>query len=212
MSSIAITGGATGTGVFSLLAPSTSTNRTLTLPDSTGTLLSTASTSVVTPAMLTQPLTLGTAVPTTSGTSIDFTSIPSWAKRITVMFSEVSTNGSSILQIQLGDSGGVETTGYVGGAGNYNNLNQTSVSAISAGFQLLNTGGAGVVYYGNVVICLLSTNLWVASGVLSLGAATNLVNLAGTKTLSATLDRIRLTTVNGTDAFDAGSVNILYEG
>ena len=42
MSSIAITGGATGTGVFSLLAPSTSTNRTLTLPDVTATLLSTA--------------------------------------------------------------------------------------------------------------------------------------------------------------------------
>jgi hypothetical protein len=30
--------------------------------------------------------------------------------------------------------------------------------------------------------------------------------------LSGTLDRIRLTTVNGSDTFDAGSINIIYEG
>lgn len=157
------------------------------------------------------PLVSSTAVASTSGVAIDFTGIPAYAKRITVMFSGVSTNGASVIQIQLGDSGGVETTGYVGGAGNYNNLSQTSVAAISTGFQLLNTGIASLNYYGNVVICLLDTNLWVASGVLSLGTSTNLVNLAGTKTLSATLDRIRITTVNGTDAFDAGTINIMWE-
>ena len=37
MSLLAVQGGATGTGTVTLLAPSTSTNRTLTLPDATGT-------------------------------------------------------------------------------------------------------------------------------------------------------------------------------
>jgi len=55
-------------------------------------------------------ITSGTAVASTSGTSIDFTGIPSWVKRITVMFDVVSTNGSAIILIQLGDSGGIETT------------------------------------------------------------------------------------------------------
>jgi len=55
----------------------------------------------------------GTAV-TASGTSIDFTGIPSWVKRITVMFDGVSVSGTSRVMVQLGDSGGVETTGYTG--------------------------------------------------------------------------------------------------
>jgi len=37
MSNIAMQGGATGTGTVTLLAPSTSTDRTITLPDATGT-------------------------------------------------------------------------------------------------------------------------------------------------------------------------------
>ena len=46
MSNIALQGGATGTGTVTLLAPVTSTNRTLTLPDATGTVLSTATAGV----------------------------------------------------------------------------------------------------------------------------------------------------------------------
>jgi len=52
----------------------------------------------------------GTAVASTSGTSIDFTSIPSWVKRVTVMFAGVSTNGTGSYLIQIGDSGGIETS------------------------------------------------------------------------------------------------------
>ena len=74
----------------------------------------------VTPAKLSQPLTLATAQNSTSGTSIDFTSIPSWVKRITVMFSSVSTSGSSNPLIQIGDSGGIENTGYTSYAGDFN--------------------------------------------------------------------------------------------
>jgi hypothetical protein len=147
----------------------------------------------------------GTAVSAT-GTSIDFTGIPSWVKRITVIFRDVSLSGSSNIQIQLGDSGGIETTGYVGG-GWTNNVIATSTSGapISGGYI------ASWAYSGTATILNISSNDWVFS---SCGAASNNGNptLGGSsKTLSATLDRIRITTVNGTDTFDAGSINILYE-
>jgi hypothetical protein len=166
----------------------------------------------VTPAKLSQPLTLATAVATTSGTSIDFTGIPSWAKRITVMLSGVSTNGSSQLLVQLGDSGGIETTGYESAAGLAASAGAFSTS--SAGFLIEPTANlaASTLRYGSMIISLLTGNTWVEQ----VGAYTSTLaaqtNGGGAKTLSATLDRIRLTTVNGTDAFDAGSVNIIYEG
>jgi hypothetical protein len=152
----------------------------------------------------------GTAVASTSGTSIDFTGIPSWAKRITVMFSGVSTTGASLIQVQLGDSGGVETTGY---SGYYAFITTSAVSGASSttGFQFNSNTGLNNLA-GNVVICNLSGNTWTASLMVgSPGAATSNTG-GGTKTLSDTLDRIRITTVNGTDTFDAGSINILYEG
>tara|TARA_B110000503_G_scaffold91953_1_gene138765 strand:+ start:2127 stop:2702 length:576 start_codon:yes stop_codon:yes gene_type:complete len=46
MSNIAIKGAATGTGVFTLESPATNTNRTLTLPDEAGTILTTATAGV----------------------------------------------------------------------------------------------------------------------------------------------------------------------
>ena len=209
MSSIAMQGGATGTGAVTLLAPSTSTDRILTLPDATGTVLSTASTSVVTPAMLTQPLTLGTAVPTTSGTSIDFTGIPSWAKRVTVMFSGVSTSGASYWLIQLG-AGSVTSSGYVSVASASGSTNSAYSTTSTAGFVMA-TGNAAFNVYATATICLVSGNTWVCS---HSGGASTFYGMSGGGgiALGGTLDRIRITTVNGTDTFDAGSINIMYEG
>jgi hypothetical protein len=161
-----------------------------------------------TPTTLSQPLTLGTAQATTSGTSIDFTGIPSWVKRITVMFNGVSPSGTGIPWIQLGGSGGVETTGYVATSTG----NGVDVSA-TGGFCMSWRVDAAQSLRGSVAITLLnsSTNTWVLSGVLSVTGGAGASN-AGSKSLTATLDRIRLTTSNGTDTFDAGSVNIMYEG
>lgn len=154
----------------------------------------------------------GTAVASTSGTSIDFTSIPSWVKRITVMLDAVSTNGSSGLQIQLGDSGGVETSGYVGSvvtlSGGMANF------GFSSGFLISSGGGetASTVRYGSLIISKVNNNTYSAIGNFSYGSSdTRFFVLAGNKDTSATLDRVRLTTVNGTDAFDNGTINILYE-
>ena len=151
-------------------------------------------------------LTSGTAVASTSGTSIDFTSIPSWVKRITVEIIGVSTNGTSNFLIQLGTSGGIVSTGYLSGVGS-----RGSETTSTAGFIVGIPAAAANTLTGIIPICNYTTNAWVTSGVLS--RQDGFLNASGgsISSLGGTLDRVRITTVNGTDTFDAGSINILYE-
>ena len=179
----------------------TLTNKTLTSPTMSGAVVS---------AMASSVITSGTAVASTSGTSIDFTGLPAWVKRITVMFSGVSTSGSSNWLIQLGDSGGIETTGYVGCASISGNAVAGAANNYSSGF-LLNASSASFVGQGMFVFTLLGSNIWVGQGLLGRSDSTNTLQSAGTKTLSDTLTQVRITTANGTDTFDAGTINILYE-
>ncbi len=205
-------------GSISLESPAVSGTTTLTLPTTTDTLVGKTTTDTLTNKTLTSPvidgtpagvgvLTSSTSQATTSGTSKDFTGIPSWVKRITVMFSGVSTNGTSNYQIQLGDSGGIETSGYTGCAV----TPATTFVYNSAGLLLTGLIVASSINEGIIIITNISGNTWVSSGVIAASASGYLGNSAGSKTLSATLDRIRITTANGTDTFDAGSINILYE-
>ena len=150
-----------------------------------------------------------TAVASTSGTSIDFTSIPSWVKRITVMFDGVSLSGTSSFLAQIGDSGGIEITGYNGGGSRFG-VSSLAGATFTAGFGF-NNSTAACLFSGNIIFCNVTGNTWSASGLLG-GSATEFSNTtSGSKTLSGTLDRVRITTVNGTDTFDAGTINIMYE-
>lgn len=152
-----------------------------------------------------------TAQASTSGTSIDFTSIPSWVKRITVMLTGVSTNGTSIVQIQLG-AGSVTTSGYSAfasastGAGYF--------GTASTGFIVdgSSTATAANTRQGSVVFSLLSPNTWTTNGAVGCTSQNVVFSVSGSIALGGTLDRVRITTVNGTDTFDAGSINIMYEG
>jgi hypothetical protein len=149
-----------------------------------------------------------TAVASTSGTSIDFTSIPAGVRRITVMFNGVSTNGTSNLLIQLGTSGGVQTTSYQSAS----NYSTSTVGALSgAGFYVTTQVPASSnVFAGSATITLLASNLYTQTGNLC-DDGQRVSSSCGRVTLGGTLDRVRITTVNGTDTFDAGSINILYE-
>ena len=155
-------------------------------------------------------LTSGTAVASTSGTSIDFTSIPSWVKRITVMFQGVSTNGTSIPQIQIG-SGSFVTTGYLGVGFIALNTFAPAISQNSTGF--LTSGDCAATYttHGSIVLSNITGNTWVINGILGQSDAVRIQMCGGSLALGGTLDRVRITTVNGTDTFDAGTINILYE-
>jgi hypothetical protein len=166
----------------------------------------------VTPVKMSQKLTSDTAKTSTSGTSIDFTGIPSWVKRVTVMFSQMSTNGSSIVQIQLGSTT-FSTSGYAVTA-SYGTTASSAYAYATTGFILEPSGAAqaGIFRSGFCQFNLINSNTWVGSG--NTGSTTALLtsSVAGNSpNLSGALDRIRITTVNGTDAFDSGTINILYE-
>jgi len=150
----------------------------------------------------------GTAVASTSGTSIDFTSIPSWVKRVTVMFSGVSLSGSSDFLIQIG-SGSVTTSGYVATTNVLDQSGSTGGTSSTSGFPI-SIGSSSNTASGTMQICLVSSNVYISSFVIKSSTATAVLG-GGNVTLSGTLDRVRITTVNGTDTFDAGTINILYE-
>lgn len=197
-----------GTGVYSSTGPTLT--RTL-VQSSTGSLLNLSGTSTVFITALAVDLagfslTLMTAQASTSGTLLDFTGIPAWANRVTILLADVSLSGTATFLLQLGDSGGVETTGYsgVGFTPSASYLSPTN------GFALCGLSAAAQLWSGQVILTRLTGTTWVSSGTIS--ASTNWIGISsGDKVLSATLDRIRLTTSNGTDTFDSGTVNVLYE-
>jgi len=156
-------------------------------------------------------ITSGTAVASTSGTSIDFTSIPSWVKRITVMFNGVSTNGTANLLFRLGTSGGIASTGY---SGRTSNIVSTTANGNNdtIGFVMGSGASAADIFYGSIIFTNLNANIWCAQGSFSqIGATAFTTFPSGAISLSGTLTTVRITTGNGTDTFDAGSINILYE-
>lgn len=161
-------------------------------------------------SMASSVITSGTAVASTSGTSIDFTSIPSWVKRITVMFSNVSTNGGSNFLMQIG-SGSITSTGYLS-LSVYTGLGTGSTALTTTGFILAH-GTATEAHSGTYTICLISGTTYVYSGVHVWTAGGTYAAYSGgnSSALSGALDRVRITTVGGTDTFDLGSINILYE-
>lgn len=146
---------------------------------------------------------------TTSGTAVDFTSIPSWAKRITVMLAGVSTNGSSAVTLQIG-SGSIDVTGYLG-SGGYAGA-ASAAGLMTNGFATETASGATVVRHGHCTLTHMGGNVWVFSSVHGRSDSNYMHISGGSKSLSGVLDRIRLTATNLTDAFDAGSVSVLIEG
>jgi hypothetical protein len=149
-----------------------------------------------------------TASTTITVVGVDFYNIPSYVKRITVMFQGVSTSGTSNMQVQLGTSSGIVNSGYLSTASNIA-AGTSATTNLTTGL-LIYSNTATDVRSGHMVITNLSGNLWVSSGVVK--AATNQLSWgAGDVTLSGVLDRLRITTANGTDTFDAGSINVMWE-
>jgi hypothetical protein len=199
-------------GSVTLQEPAVAGTTVLTLPATSGNVVVDSATQTLTNKTIQGgTITSGTAVASTSGTSIDFTSIPSWVKRVTVMFSGVSTNGTSSIRVQIGTSVGVIVSGYLGSATTL--VAGVSTSNFTAGFDENTAGGATAasIRHGFYSINMLSATRFVCTGILNYSDEARSNFLAGSVTISGTLDRVRITTVNGTDTFDAGTINILYE-
>ena len=161
-----------------------------------------------------QRIAQGTAVASTSGTSITFSSIPSWVKRITMVLSGVSVTGTQVMQVQLGTGGVATTSGYAASAGVFVTTNVTVANSLTTGFAFNTTGGGGAnqTWSGLVNLVLLTGNTWVCSAQVTETTNVRMGSGGGVISLAGVLDTLRLTTIGGTDTFDAGSVNILYEG
>ena len=192
MASLVLTGDTSGQ--VTIAAPAVAGTNTLTLQAATAT---------------NAVNTLATAVASTSGTSIDFTGLPSWIKRVTVMLSGVSLSGTANPLIQIG-AGSVTTSGYISSGAAVAGAGSTGMLSSTAGF-VMNSSGAANVVSGHMVITTLGSNVWVSSHSAKYSTTFCLFG-GGDITLGGTLDRVRITTTNGTDTFDAGSINILYEG
>ena len=153
---------------------------------------------------------LGTAVTPVGVTLVDFTAIPAWVNEVVLPISSLSTSGSNNLILQLG-SGSVETSGYAGA-----NLYMLAGSATqgsnhSTSFTLFINIVAASIMQGIITLVRVSGNTWAFQSNLSRSGDIAANISSGTKTLAGALDRVRLTTVGGTDTFDAGTVNILYK-
>lgn len=197
MSKLRLTGSTSG--YSEIAAPAVAGDQVFTLPGTGGVIRAQGTT-----------LTLDTAQASTSGTAINFTIIPSWAKRVTVMFSGVSIAASGVIIVQLGDSDGIENTGYSAASNEFTN-NGVGADFSTAGFPI-RVSSSTYTYSGQLIVSNLGGNTWVASGVFANTATIYTITSAGAKTLSGTLDRLRVTTALGSTAFDAGSINIMYEG
>jgi hypothetical protein len=190
-----------GGGSVTVQEPTTASNFTQTLPAGTGTVVVSGINSAITAA----------SAQTASSTSVDFTSIPSWVRRITVMMQGVSTNGTSNILIQLG----------TGATPTYTTSGYSSIGVrLAASLGAATTSTAGFIVQGaaatdtlngNMILCLVTGNTWSESSTFQLAGTANATFGGGAIALGGTLTAVRITTVNGTDTFDAGTINILYE-
>jgi hypothetical protein len=155
-----------------------------------------------------------TSVASTSGTSIDFASIPSWVKRITVMFQGVSTSGGSPTLIQLGTGAGptYTTSGYLGSVLLVDAAGATARTAYTTGFLVTQDSANGHVRHGNITITNITGNSWTQTGILARSDDTSTHHSAGSVALAALLTAVRITTVGGSNTFDLGDINLLLEG
>ena len=194
MSSVVISGDTSG--AITVSAPLVAGTNTLTLQAATAT-------SAVN--------TRATAV-TASGTSVDFTGLPAWVERITVMFSGVSTSGTSNIQVQLGTGSTTYTTSGYGNNFSIQGSASITTSSATSGFVCVSPSVSTGVYSGQIIISNITGNTFTEVGQMGETNGSRITSSAGSIALAAALTAVRITTVNGTDTFDAGTINILYEG
>jgi hypothetical protein len=175
---------------------------TIVSPTISGAVMSTMASSILT----------SRTVQSASGTALTFSSIPSWVKRITVMLSGVSTTSTGVPAIKLGTSGGIVSSGYTSVTSAIAATSAGSSASATSGFELINNGAGTNVYHGVYYITNITGNNWVITGQTTYGATPSTTAFAtGSVALSGVLTQVQLTTTGGTDTFDAGTINIMYE-
>jgi hypothetical protein len=161
MSQVTLQGNASGTGVFTVAAPNSNTNRTLTLPDATGTVVTTDATQTLTNKSISgAQINSGTVAVArlgsgTPGTGNFLRGDGSWQ---TVPASAPST--TDVLNATAGAS--------VGAVGTYAWLGQESIGTVSAGGTL---AGSNLRYAGLTSTALFDSGSPTNTGALPIGAS-----------------------------------------
>jgi hypothetical protein len=229
MTKIAIVPNAAGSGVFTIAAPNSNTDRTLTLPDAAGEVLTDAlfasqaeaeagtdDNKIMTPLRAKQAIDalaggLGGSgiISTTSGTAFDVTGIPAGVQEITILFSEVSLSRNDHILVQMGTSSGFEVTGYES-ASHLIASGSSPVGTNSSAGLVIFMGGDSRRVSGSMAIKRMGSFTFASSH----AGADTLANQSrvggGSKVLSGELDRIRVTRGAG-DTFDAGSISVRWK-
>jgi hypothetical protein len=149
--------------------------------------------------------------PTTA--SVDFTAPTTGITGVTVMFNEISANGATatdVVMVQIGDSGGIETTGYTGWVARIGST-ASAYSLFATGFEISQSQTNTTSLVGHVTLAHVGSNSWTEAGNISSSASTHNMQLsAGAKPLTGELTTVRITTLNGTILFDAGTCNVIW--
>ena len=151
----------------------------------------------------------GTAASPAIGSSIEF-AIPSWARRITLILAGASTTGSATCIVRLGTASGVVTSGYVGGI----TVAGSSVSTANntSGIGGFSTSAGATTVTGQFVISNVSGNIWVSNGMVYRNGETSSSYSNGFLDLGVSpLTSVALVVSGFFGAFDAGTVNVIYE-
>jgi hypothetical protein len=189
MASVVISGDTSGS--VTLSAPTVAGSSTQTLVAVTDTLA---------------PIVRGTQIATNTGaTSYEFTGIPSWVKRITVMTNGITRSATTTMVIQLGSTT-YTTSGYSGAS--WPATGGAVANSVGFGFSGNALGTDAITAL--MTITNISGNTWVA-GVQGAVATAFMAIGGGAITIGGVLDRIRINTLSGTATFNGGAVNILYE-
>lgn len=211
-----------GTSFWGIFDHANAANRTYTFPDADGNVPTVASQAEVTAMTSTttaispnaNKVILTSVTNTTSGTSVDSPTFPAGVRRIIGQLSGVSTNGTSDFIIQIGDSGGIEATGYLGTAASVASGPSIGIGTPTTYFGLANGVAAAGVYHGHFILQLMDATNFTWSYSSQLGATSTTATHyfgAGVKSLSAELTSVRLSTAGGANTFDAGSIAWSYE-
>ena len=159
--------------------------------------------------------TAGAVTATTSGSNIDFTSIPSSATIIHLILDNVGTNGDDQLMFQIGDSGGIETSSYIGAWGRFSGTSLTG-GTTTDGIDIRKGSPSTYVVSGviSLYLCDPANNAWIMSSqtVVNNTSDGNVQfdqRAVGYKALSGTLTQVRLDT-DGSNTFNAGEARIRY--
>ena len=159
------------------------------------------------PPTMSMPSTITSDTSVGTGTTYNITGIPAGVRCVSILFEGVSTNGTSPILVRLGDAGGIETSGYLAESTQSNGGSTTSSTAGFPMFQHLAAHSmAGIM---DLRLKDVANFTWVSGH--NARSATNVVlSGGGVKSLSAALTQLRITTVNGSDVFDAGTVALQY--